>query len=415
MFGEANTTFKIMEPSISRLFHELVNLGSTLGTGSEELPAYAFLEDRTTGIYLEDLDKIGFSTAGVKRMDINNDRVYINMTTESVSPSTGCLVLEGGMGINGDLFISGSFDIGGSVSFSNILLDDGSAGSPSLSFTLDTNTGIYRPSADNIAFSNAGTESLKVDSSHTLTIKNTSGTTFNTISANSFNFQPVANSTSTFLFKNSAGNNLLSGNTTDNYVQIGTSSLVDAGLRVYNTQEHLRLIDSEEEWTIGIEDGGFYVKLTSSGEYIVAITQYDGGAIDFGRDVQIGLNADANLNIFTDERHIVLTSTNNDNDEWYVEILDGNFTITEDSTGDNPIIIEQDGSDILFQRDTKINNANLYMTNGIFILESYSKSALPTTSLTGGMIFVTDDVGGSIVAFSDGTNWRRMTDRAIIS
>ena len=30
-------------------------------------------------------------------------------------------------------------------------------------------------------------------------------------------------------------------------------------------------------------------------------------------------------------------------------------------------------------------------------------------------IFVTDEAGGSIPAFSDGTNWRRVTDRAVVS
>lgn len=47
-------------------------------------------------------------------------------------------------------------------------------------------------------------------------------------------------------------------------------------------------------------------------------------------------------------------------------------------------------------------------------LTSYTVATLPTGS-TGGMIFVTDEVGGSIPAFYDGTNWRRVTDRAIVS
>lgn len=31
------------------------------------------------------------------------------------------------------------------------------------------------------------------------------------------------------------------------------------------------------------------------------------------------------------------------------------------------------------------------------------------------MIFVTDEAGGAVPAFSDGANWRRVTDRAVIS
>ena len=49
-----------------------------------------------------------------------------------------------------------------------------------------------------------------------------------------------------------------------------------------------------------------------------------------------------------------------------------------------------------------------------FVLPSYTVSTLPA-HIAGGMIFVTDETGGSIPAFSDGTNWRRVTDRAIVS
>ncbi len=48
-------------------------------------------------------------------------------------------------------------------------------------------------------------------------------------------------------------------------------------------------------------------------------------------------------------------------------------------------------------------------------LTSYSVSALPPADEAGSMIYVGDENGGSIPAFSDGTNWRRMTDRAVIS
>jgi hypothetical protein len=30
-------------------------------------------------------------------------------------------------------------------------------------------------------------------------------------------------------------------------------------------------------------------------------------------------------------------------------------------------------------------------------------------------VHVTDDAGGSVLAFSDGANWRRVTDRAVVS
>lgn len=48
-------------------------------------------------------------------------------------------------------------------------------------------------------------------------------------------------------------------------------------------------------------------------------------------------------------------------------------------------------------------------------LTSYTALTLPTVTATPGLIFVTDETGGAVPAFSDGTNWRRVTDRAIVS
>lgn len=47
-------------------------------------------------------------------------------------------------------------------------------------------------------------------------------------------------------------------------------------------------------------------------------------------------------------------------------------------------------------------------------LRVHSKASLPTP-VVGGTIYVSDDIGGGVPAFSDGTVWRRMTDRAVIA
>ena len=57
-------------------------------------------------------------------------------------------------------------------------------------------------------------------------------------------------------------------------------------------------------------------------------------------------------------------------------------------------------------------------TVGRFGVKVFTKTALPGAALFGGMaglIAVADDVGGFTLAFSDGTNWRRVADRNIIS
>lgn len=49
-------------------------------------------------------------------------------------------------------------------------------------------------------------------------------------------------------------------------------------------------------------------------------------------------------------------------------------------------------------------------------LQSYTVAGVPTASShTGAMIYVSNETGGATVAFSDGTNWRRVQDRAIIA
>lgn len=50
-----------------------------------------------------------------------------------------------------------------------------------------------------------------------------------------------------------------------------------------------------------------------------------------------------------------------------------------------------------------------------FVLPSFTVSTLPSANPAGQMLFVTDETGGSIPAFSDGTNWRRLSDREIVS
>jgi hypothetical protein len=49
-------------------------------------------------------------------------------------------------------------------------------------------------------------------------------------------------------------------------------------------------------------------------------------------------------------------------------------------------------------------------------LKSYAKAALPAANANGdAIVMVTDEAGGYVLAFSDGSDWRRVTDRAIVS
>ena len=48
--------------------------------------------------------------------------------------------------------------------------------------------------------------------------------------------------------------------------------------------------------------------------------------------------------------------------------------------------------------------------------KGYTVASLPSAgSIAGAMVYVSDESGGAVMAFSDGTNWRRVTDRAVVS
>lgn len=49
-------------------------------------------------------------------------------------------------------------------------------------------------------------------------------------------------------------------------------------------------------------------------------------------------------------------------------------------------------------------------------LPTYVVAGVPDATLyAGSLIYVSNEVGGSVIAFSDGSNWLRCTDRIIIS
>lgn len=63
----------------------------------------------------------------------------------------------------------------------------------------------------------------------------------------------------------------------------------------------------------------------------------------------------------------------------------------------------------------QIVKANKPTFTGPPTLPSYTVATLPSASPAFQTIGVSDESGGAVLAFSDGTNWRRVTDRAIVS
>ena len=49
------------------------------------------------------------------------------------------------------------------------------------------------------------------------------------------------------------------------------------------------------------------------------------------------------------------------------------------------------------------------------VIPSYAVAGLPSVTPAAQLVYVSDESGGAVPAFSDGTNWRRVTDRAVVT
>lgn len=69
------------------------------------------------------------------------------------------------------------------------------------------------------------------------------------------------------------------------------------------------------------------------------------------------------------------------------------------------------------QYDLGTESTSGIITPSLLLLPSYTVAGLGslTANPAGQFVFCSDESGGSVPAFSDGTNWRRVTDRAIVS
>ncbi len=165
-------------------------------SGSASDPSYTFTSDLDTGMYLSGTDEVSFSTAGTQRFIISDSFTTITgsnpilqLTDTNAAADEGRWNLradvdglriqaltDAGSG-GGDLiqitrsgnnlsrmefFNDGSATQAIDINNDRIELADGAAGTPSLTFLTDTNTGIYSSAGDEIGFSCGGTQRMNL-------------------------------------------------------------------------------------------------------------------------------------------------------------------------------------------------------------------------------------------------------------
>jgi hypothetical protein len=108
------------------------------------------------------------------------------LVTDSTSTTTGSIITAGGAGIAKALFVGTTANVAGAVTLQSTLgvtgvttVQAGTAALPAITTTGDTNTGIFFPAADTIAFAEGGAEVMRISSAGNVGIGATSLTQFN--------------------------------------------------------------------------------------------------------------------------------------------------------------------------------------------------------------------------------------------
>ena len=86
-----------------------------------------------------------------------------------------------------------------------------------------------------------------------------------------------------------------------------------------------------------------------------------------------------------------------------------------DNSRGSALKIDVTGSGSSSTKAIDVANGTSNLSGGVVYFKSYTVATLPSAGTAGGMIYVSDETGGAVMAFSDGTDWRRVTDRSVVA
>jgi hypothetical protein len=124
------------------------------------------------------------------------------------------------------------------------------------------------------------------------------------------------------------------------------------------------------------------------------------------------LTAGTGISIVVDPATDTITIGTQSGSEIFVDGADFG-TVTEPVTLSDDLGLVTDAVTTEADLGTLVTSGLIYPDQ--FVLPSYTTTTLPSAAVAGAMIYVTNETGGPVPAFADGTNWRRVTDRAIVT
>lgn len=149
---------------------------SLTAAGSASAPAYSYSGDANTGAYSVGADDLGFATGGTLRVDISTTSMTSTIPILGSAGSASAPSHSFSGDPNTGMYSAAADDLGftsggtlrldlSTTAFTSTLpyrASAGSASAPSLSFSGNTNTGIYNPSANVVGITAGGTERFEV-------------------------------------------------------------------------------------------------------------------------------------------------------------------------------------------------------------------------------------------------------------
>lgn len=112
--------------------------------GTVGAPTYSFFSDPDTGIYRSAANTLAFSAGGIQALRMDAGNMYI----------TRDVLLEA----------DNTYQLGASTfGWSKLFMGSGTVSLPSIAFSNDTDTGIYRPAANQVALSSGGAVAILCD------------------------------------------------------------------------------------------------------------------------------------------------------------------------------------------------------------------------------------------------------------
>jgi hypothetical protein len=137
--------------------------------GAESTPALTFGSDTNTGVYRIGADNIGVSTGGTKRLDLSTTGLAITGTLSASGTvlSTGNFTVGSSTFVvtaaSGNTTVSGTLGVTGVASFTAaIRAANGTVAAPSISFTNETDCGLYFIGTNNIGAAVNGAKVLDI-------------------------------------------------------------------------------------------------------------------------------------------------------------------------------------------------------------------------------------------------------------